>query len=234
MMRSNIETWGNTHSDITGFEITAVYTADSDTCTVTAKAMHGDQEIGTIDGIPANLTIGDALRLNAPAEINGFTFSHWTYGDKVIPSQTIRIWVNSTKIDLVACYVGEGETAEEQQLVYVSDTYSEIVNGVNKIAAALSYTVPDGATATNVGFFYSRVESEVQGDSFADLLAKQTKQKTAAAPGATYGTYTLHISSKSNTFRFFMRPFVIYTDSKGTHEVLGDYVFVDWDEAKVR
>ncbi len=124
---------------------------------------------------------------------------------------------------------------EEGAQFYVSDTFAETINGVNKVAATLVYDLPEtpeGYRMVKLGFYYATGATgytKLLGDTTADLTAS----KTGKTPGDLNGSYTLHVAVKTATSKqVHVRAYAIYTDENGAQQEWldeGIYTLV-WNE----
>ena len=243
-LRNNISEWvkNDEHKHVDSFVITATYEEDENECVFTAaKVIVDGDSMTTVEPIEIpNIRIGGILSQKAEATIyyEGATyhFSHWQVGDMSIPSENLYIKVTSNSMTVNACY--QAEESEQIQIVYTTETFSELVDGVQKVGATLSYHVPEGAEAVSAGFFRSRTKSDViKNEDHPELdNASELKGKyTATAPGTQRGIYSYHVSSKSNTFKLWMRAYVTYTLNGEVITALEPAVhYVDWDPENYR
>ena len=184
--------------------------------------------------------IGKNLRVVAPEEYEGYTFSHWEYNGKTIPSTELIVRVSTGSMILDAVYVSDTGDTPEMQLVYVSETFSELVNGTKKVCATLAYgNLPEGAVVTEVGFYRSRTKSDIIKDETNpsnDDPATLKGKYTAVAPSPRNGSYTLHISSKSNTFGIWVRAYITYKIGDSDPQIVLDNAVycLDWSEEDLR
>ncbi len=217
-------------NEVNTIDLVAIYEQKEETAQIiSAKIKPADVELSTIMEVPERIQVGDALHLTAPETYENEAFSYWMYNGTKIANAELMVRVSgSDNITLEAWY---GVESEGEQQVYTTDTYSELVNGVKKVAATMAYKVPEGAENVTYGFYRSRTKSEVEGDTEAALVASRTEKRTTN----NAGTYTLHISSKSDTFGIWVRAYVKYTlDGTMIFKIESEPHLLDWIESEVR
>ena len=189
-----------------------------------------------VPDVPEQVVVGRYLQLSAPPQYGDYSFDHWEYDGNSISTAdlTLRPSKAGVTITVTACYVSSSGSTSGR-CWGVTETYAETVNGVNKVAITMAWSMPEGCEAETVGFYASRDFDQISGDN-------PTCTKTAKTPtDKVNGSYTLHISSKSGTNAdgtspvFYARPYIIYKDAEGNlHTELGidpvDIYALNWDE----
>ncbi len=95
----------------------------------------------------------------------------------------------SGDLELTACYVPDGQNAQEAQPVIVlSDLYKSEVGGVHKVCANVTRSIPEGYRLIEHGVLWARGVTGLNEDNFnmSNNLVKQMSGSGTALNGSMY------------------------------------------------
>ena len=192
--------------------VTADYTKNAETYTVSVvNALEDGTELGGYTSDP--FLVGDAVQLTAsPTRVhNGETyyFDHWTVNDADYATAVITLRPNAAGAYTVTAVYKPEEPEAQTAFVGILGAEAETLNGVNKTAVTMTWSLPEGCALVKAGFEVSQK---------ADL-SKISKASTKLT-GPT-GTYTLHVKmAGKEDVTLYARAFLIYTDADGVQQTL--------------
>ena len=195
----------------TNVTVTAVYAKNTETYTVTiVNQLEDDTVISSYSSDP--MVVGEAVAITAAQTrtYNGGTvyFDHWEVNGVEYASTTITLRPN-TEGNYTAVAVYKTEVVEQEANVSILGAEAETLNGVNKTAVTMTWSLPEGCTLVKAGFEISQTP---------DLSKISTAVTKLTIPS---GAYTVHVKTAGKEdLTIYFRAFVTYEDANGEQHTI--------------
>ena len=192
--------------------VTANYEKNPETYTIrVVNALEDGTELGGYTSDP--FVVGNAVRLAASqTRVSGgetYYFDHWEIDGTTYPNAEITLRPNRAGDYTVTAVYKPEEPAAPPASVSILGAEAETVNGVNKTAVTMTWSLPEGCTLVKAGFEVS------QKADLSKISTAATKLTTAT------GTYTLHVKMAGKEgVTLYVRAFLTYTDADGEQHTL--------------
>ncbi len=134
------------------------YEASNEKGTLKIQYYTENAPIAGVDEVTyANLPYGTGKSVTAP-EISSYKFSHWAKADgtPLGYQKDYYVLINSADVTIRACYVAEGEVTIAQPVITISELSAINDNGILKLRATVTRSIPDGYTLIEHGVLYAR------------------------------------------------------------------------------
>ena len=134
------------------------YEASNEKGTLKIQYYSENAPIAGVDEVTyANLPYGTGKSVTAP-EISNYKFSHWAKADgtPLGYQKDYYVLINSADVTIRACYVAEGEVTIAQPVIAISELSAINDNGILKLRATVTRSIPDGYTLIEHGVLYAR------------------------------------------------------------------------------